>query len=78
MLVIGYGQAPPQCSIDMWVTVYSMIVGAVTFGLLIAEITSLIQSMNSSSSAYKEKWTQVKVQQKHFLNIMSPKAWKLP
>lgn len=67
MLVIGYGQAPPQCSIDMWVTVYSMIVGAVTFGLLIAEITSLIQSMNSSSSAYKEKWTQVKV--KIFINF---------
>merc|ERR1719402_1816968 len=37
-----------------------MITGAMTFGLLVSQITSIIQSMNSSSSAYKEKTTQIK------------------
>lgn len=60
MLVIGYGQAPPQCLYDMAVTTLSMITGCITFALMIAEITSVIQSMNSSSSAYKEKVQQVK------------------
>jgi len=60
MLVIGYGQAPPQCLYDMWVTIWSMITGCITFALMIAEITSVIQSMNSSASAYKEKVQQVK------------------
>lgn len=61
MLVIGYGQAPPQCFVDMVVTIWTMVIGSVTFALLIAEITSIIQSMNGSASAYKEKLTQVKV-----------------
>lgn len=61
MLCIGYGQAPPQCMVDMVVTVISMLIGSLVFALVIAEIASLIQSMNSSASAYKEKTTQVKV-----------------
>ena len=61
MLVIGYGQAPPQCYVDMWISVWSIFTGAITFAMMIAEITSTIQSMNSSSAAYKEKLTQVKV-----------------
>lgn len=60
MLCIGYGQAPPLCLIDMILTVISMLIGSVVFALTIAEITSLIQSMNSSASSYKEKLTQVK------------------
>merc|ERR1711892_285681 len=61
MLCIGYGAAPPTCLVDMFVTVVSLLIGSVTFALMIAEITSLIQSLNSSSSSYKEKLTQVKV-----------------
>merc|ERR1712106_255753 len=60
MLCIGYGAAPPTCLVDMFVTVVSLLIGSVTFALMIAEITSLIQSLNSSSSSYKEKLTQVK------------------
>ena len=45
----------------MIMTVISMLIGSVVFALTIAEITSLIQSMNSSASSYKEKLTQVKV-----------------
>jgi len=60
MLCIGYGQAPPLCLVDMIMTVISMLIGSVVFALTIAEITSLIQSMNSSASSYKEKLTQVK------------------
>lgn len=70
MLCIGYGQAPPQCAVDMWISVTTMLAGSVTFAIMIAEITSLIQSMNSSSSAYKEKLTQVKVST-HTLNLNS-------
>ena len=54
-------QAPPLCLVDMIMTVISMLIGSVVFALTIAEITSLIQSMNSSASSYKEKLTQVKV-----------------
>ena len=61
MLCIGYGQAPPLCVVDMIVTAYSMLSGSLCFALMIAEITSLIQSINASGSAYKEKITQVKV-----------------
>ena len=72
MLCIGYGQAPPQCAVDMWVSVTTMLIGSVTFAIMIAEITSLIQSMNSSSSAYKEKLTQVKVSRKRlFLRALT-------
>ena len=54
-------KAPPLCLVDMIMTVISMLIGSVVFALTIAEITSLIQSMNSSASSYKEKLTQVKV-----------------
>ena len=61
MLVIGFGGRSPRSTSDMWTTIYSMGVGAMTFALIISEITSLIRSMEHSTYDYKEKLTRVKV-----------------
>ena len=55
MLCIGYGQFPPRGLIDLWVTYFSMCSGAMCFALFIGNATSLIQSMDASKRAYKEK-----------------------
>jgi hypothetical protein len=55
MLCIGYGQAPPRGIIDLWLTMISMISGAVCFAMFIGHATALIQSMDSSKRQYKEK-----------------------
>nr|XP_039270745.1 potassium/sodium hyperpolarization-activated cyclic nucleotide-gated channel 2-like isoform X1 [Styela clava] len=60
MLCIGYGQFPPHGMIDLWVTFVSMVSGAMCFALFIGNATSLIQSMDASKRAYKEKYMQVK------------------
>ena len=60
MLCIGYGQKPPKCMVDLWLTMLSMISGAVCFAMFIGHATALIQSMDSSKRQYKEKYMQVK------------------
>lgn len=60
MLCIGYGRLPPQGLTDLWVTWVSMMFGAMCFALFIGSATSLIQSMDASKRAYKEKYMQVK------------------
>nr|AFB83347.1 hyperpolarization-activated cyclic nucleotide channel [Ciona intestinalis] len=60
MLCIGYGLFPPQGLVDVWVTYVSMCSGAMCFALFIGNATSLIQSMDASKRAYKEKYMQVK------------------
>ena len=61
MLVIGFGGQTPVSLVDMWVTIYSMLAGSLTFAIMIAEITSLIRSMEHSTFDYKKKLTRVKV-----------------
>jgi len=60
MLCIGYGQKPPQNLTDLWMTMLSMVSGAVCFAMFIGNATALIQSMDSSERQYKEKYMQVK------------------
>jgi len=60
MLCIGYGQKPPQNITDLWMTMLSMVSGAVCFAMFIGNATALIQSMDSSERQYKEKYMQVK------------------
>ncbi|XP_076801054.1 potassium/sodium hyperpolarization-activated cyclic nucleotide-gated channel 2-like isoform X1 [Clavelina lepadiformis] len=60
MLCIGYGQFPPHGLVDVWVTYVSMCSGAMCFAMFIGNATSLIQSMDASKRAYKEKYMQVK------------------
>ncbi|XP_038073833.1 potassium/sodium hyperpolarization-activated cyclic nucleotide-gated channel 1-like [Patiria miniata] len=59
MLCIGYGRFPPQSMTDLWLTMFSMIIGASCFALFIGHATNLIQSMDSSSRQYREKLKQV-------------------
>uniref|UniRef100_H2Z2I5 Ion transport domain-containing protein n=1 Tax=Ciona savignyi TaxID=51511 RepID=H2Z2I5_CIOSA len=60
MLCIGYGQKPPKNLMDLWMTMLSMVSGAVCFAMFIGHATALIQSMDSSKRQYKEKYMQVK------------------
>nr|XP_026692280.1 potassium/sodium hyperpolarization-activated cyclic nucleotide-gated channel 3-like isoform X2 [Ciona intestinalis] len=60
MLCIGYGQQPPKNLMDLWMTMLSMVSGAVCFAMFIGHATALIQSMDSSKRQYKEKYMQVK------------------
>lgn len=55
MLCIGYGQKPPGGVVDLWLTMISMVSGAVCFAMFIGHATALIQSMDSSKRQYKEK-----------------------
>ena len=55
MLCIGYGQQPPKTMVDLWLTMISMVSGAVCFAMFIGHATALIQSMDSSKRQYKEK-----------------------
>ena len=55
MLCIGYGQKPPRGVVDLWLTMISMVSGAVCFAMFIGHATALIQSMDSSKRQYKEK-----------------------
>ncbi|CAG5099682.1 Oidioi.mRNA.OKI2018_I69.XSR.g16633.t1.cds [Oikopleura dioica] len=60
MLCIGYGQKAPRSLDDLWLTMISMVSGAVCFAMFIGHATALIQSMDSSKRQYKEKYMQVK------------------
>ena len=55
MLCIGYGRLIPQGLLDLWVTFFCMVSGALSFAMFIGHATSLIQSMDTSKRAYKEK-----------------------
>jgi len=59
MMVIGYGRSFPLCLVDMCVVMWSMFSGCLVFAIAIAEITSLIHALNTSSSQYKEKMTEM-------------------
>jgi hypothetical protein len=60
MLCIGYGQFPPQCMQDMYVTTILMLLGAISFAVFIGWATSLVQSHNASKRLYSEKYSSVK------------------
>ena len=60
MLCIGYGQFPPSCMVDMYVTTLLMLLGAICFAVFIGYTTSVIQSHNSSKRLYAEKYSSVK------------------
>ncbi|XP_076317269.1 potassium/sodium hyperpolarization-activated cyclic nucleotide-gated channel 2-like isoform X2 [Tachypleus tridentatus] len=59
MLCIGYGRFPPQSLTDMWLTLLSMISGAICYALFLGHTTNLIQSLDSSRRQYREKLKQV-------------------
>jgi len=55
MLCIGYGRYPPQSTIDVWLTMISMVTGATCYALFVGHTTTLIQSFDTSKRLYREK-----------------------
>ena len=55
MLCIGYGQRAPRTTLEVWITIVSMLVGATLYAMFIGHITNLIYSTTSSSRLYNEK-----------------------
>ncbi|CAF0880985.1 unnamed protein product [Adineta steineri] len=59
MLCIGYGRYPPQSYVDMWLTMLSMITGAMCYAITIGHVSALVQSFDTSRRLYNEKFKQV-------------------
>ncbi|CAF4059627.1 unnamed protein product, partial [Rotaria sp. Silwood2] len=59
MLCIGYGRYPPQSYVDMWLTMLSMIIGAMGYAVTIGHVSALVQSFDTSRRLYNEKFKQV-------------------
>jgi len=55
MLSIGYGRYPPQSLSDVWLTMVSMLSGAICYALFLGHTTALIQSFDTSKRLYREK-----------------------
>jgi len=55
MLSIGYGRYPPQSLGDVWLTMVSMLSGAICYALFVGHTTALIQSFDTSKRLYREK-----------------------
>ena len=55
MLSIGYGPYPPKTTMDMWMVIASMFLGASFYALFIANISSIILTMDASGRQYEEK-----------------------
>ncbi|XP_064624466.1 potassium/sodium hyperpolarization-activated cyclic nucleotide-gated channel 3-like [Lineus longissimus] len=59
MLCIGYGRFPPQSITDVWLTMVSMLIGAICYALFVGHATTLIQSFDTSKRLYRDKIKQV-------------------
>jgi len=55
MLCIGYGRYPPHSTIDVWLTMISMVTGATCYALFVGHTTTIIQSFDTSKRLYREK-----------------------
>ena len=55
MLCIGYGRYPPYSTVDVWLTMISMLTGATCYALFVGHSTTIIQSFDTSKRLYREK-----------------------
>jgi len=55
MLSIGYGRYPPNSTIDVWLTMISMMIGATCYAIFVGHSTTIIQSFDTSKRLYREK-----------------------
>ncbi|CAF4184722.1 unnamed protein product, partial [Rotaria sordida] len=58
MLCIDYGRYPPQSYVDMWLTMLSMVIGAMCYAVTIGHVSALVQSFDTSRRLYNEKFKQ--------------------
>jgi hyperpolarization activated cyclic nucleotide-gated potassium channel 2 len=55
MLCIGYGRYPPQTYTDIWLTMLSMVTGAMCYAVTIGHVSALVQSFDTSRRMYNDK-----------------------
>ena len=55
MLCIGYGRYPPQTYAEIWLTMLSMVTGAMGYAVTIGHISALVQSFDKSRRLYNEE-----------------------
>ncbi|RNA33572.1 potassium sodium hyperpolarization-activated cyclic nucleotide-gated channel 2 isoform X2 [Brachionus plicatilis] len=60
MLCIGYGRYAPQTYTDMWLTILSMVTGAMCYAVTIGLVSALIQSYDPSRRMYNQKYKLVR------------------
>ncbi len=49
------GRYPPQTYTDMWLTMLSMVTGAMCYAVTIGHVSALVQSFDTSRRMYNEK-----------------------
>lgn len=55
MLCIGYGKFPPQSESEVWLTIFSMVIGATFYAVFIGQISSITMSVDSAGRTFNEK-----------------------
>jgi hyperpolarization activated cyclic nucleotide-gated potassium channel 2 len=55
MKFIVTGRYPPQTNTDMWLTMLSMVTGAMCYAVTIGHVSALVQSFDTSRRLYNEK-----------------------
>jgi hyperpolarization activated cyclic nucleotide-gated potassium channel 2 len=55
MLCIGYGRYPPQNATEVWLTIFSMVIGATFYAIFIGQMSSMMLSIDAASRSYSEK-----------------------
>eukprot|EP00730_Choanoeca_flexa_P018419 TRINITY_DN8953_c0_g1_i2.p1 TRINITY_DN8953_c0_g1~~TRINITY_DN8953_c0_g1_i2.p1 ORF type:complete len:543 (+),score=123.99 TRINITY_DN8953_c0_g1_i2:46-1629(+) len=59
MLCIGYGRYPPRNITEVWLTIFSMVIGATFYAIFIGQMSSMMLSIDAASRAYSEKLSEV-------------------
>ncbi|XP_072179519.1 potassium/sodium hyperpolarization-activated cyclic nucleotide-gated channel 4-like isoform X1 [Diadema setosum] len=60
MLSIGFGRFPPMNLTEMWMTTFSMMLGATFYALFIGTMSTLLLAVDASGRLYNERLNQVK------------------
>lgn len=55
MLCIGYGPYPPQNVTEVWLTIFSMVIGATFYAIFIGQMSSMMLSIDAAGRSYSEK-----------------------
>lgn len=59
MLCIGYGRYPPDNIPEVWMTIFSMSVGAALFAGIIGAISATLLNLDASGNMYNSKKDQL-------------------
>ena len=55
MLSIGFGRFPPMNMTEMWMTTFSMMLGATFYALFIGTMSTLLLAVDASGRLYNER-----------------------